>query len=66
MKARVQRIRRKDGSLYQFLGWSVHDADGRWSGDFESWHDAMEWATSFAARVEHWLEVQTRQGRCQE
>ncbi len=40
--------------------WSVREPDGTWSGDFETWTEAMDWATSFASRIEWWLEVQTR------
>ena len=38
--------------------WIVHEPDGYWSGRFNMWAEAMEWATSFASRVEHWLEHQ--------
>ena len=40
--------------------WDVFEPDGSWSGAFASWDEAMYWATSFASRVEHYLEVQTR------
>jgi len=38
--------------------WVVHDPDGSWSATFTTWSEAIRWATSFASRVEHWLEHQ--------
>lgn len=60
-KWRVQRCRRKDGSLYEHVAnWDTFNENGEWQGIHETWADAMEWATSFAAHVEHYLEVETQ------
>ncbi|GAS95478.1 Gp35 [Mycolicibacterium canariasense] len=60
-KWRVQRCRRPDGSLYKHaVNWDTFDGNGEWTGIHATWAEAMEWATSFAAHVEYWLECQTR------
>lgn len=60
-KWRVCRSRRKDGSLYQFMvTWDVFDPSGQWTGHFESWPEAMVWATSIVPHVENYLENRSR------
>lgn len=62
-KWKVQRARRRDGTLYeQAVTWDVHAPDGQWSGTFETWVQAMRWATSLADRIEYWLHAR-RPGR---
>ncbi|AEK07786.1 hypothetical protein FDI59_gp035 [Mycobacterium phage Yoshi] len=57
-KSRVCRSRRKDGSLYVYPIWDVYDSSGEWSGAFDTWPEAMDWATSIATRIEYWLSRQ--------
>jgi hypothetical protein len=38
--------------------WDVYEPNGQWSGTFDSWGEAMLWATSFSTRVESWLSKQ--------
>ena len=35
--------------------WEVFAPDGSPSGAFDSWAEAMQWATSIGDRVEYWL-----------
>lgn len=42
--------------------WLVHEPDGSFSRVFDTWGEAMEWATNFGERVEYWLRNQTRKG----
>lgn len=45
----VRKARRRDGSNFKYLSlWDVYDADGSWSGIFESWGEAMAWADECA------------------
>jgi hypothetical protein len=61
-KWRVCRTRRKDGSLYEHMvTWDAYNPAGSWTGHFESWNEAMDWATSIVPHIEWWLECQTRQ-----
>jgi hypothetical protein len=41
--------------------WEVFDPEGEFSGAFESWAEAMQWATSVADRLEWWLNHQVSQ-----
>jgi hypothetical protein len=36
--------------------WEVFEPDGSLSGAFETWAEAMRWATSISARLEYFLE----------
>jgi hypothetical protein len=35
--------------------WQVFEPSGQWTGTFESWDEAMAWATSITPHIEQWL-----------
>lgn len=56
---KVRLARRKSGDLYSLSrAWNVFEPNDYWSGTFDTWDEAMAWATTFSSRVEHWLEHQ--------
>lgn len=50
-KWRVVRARRKDGTLFTYPIWNIF-LEGEWRGSFETWTEAMEWATNPIVRLE--------------
>jgi hypothetical protein len=34
--------------------WSVFTPEGVWSGDFETFPEAIEWATDWFSRLDYW------------
>ncbi|ACY39944.1 hypothetical protein [Mycobacterium phage LOCARD] len=51
----VRMARKRDGSLYTYRVWNVFNPEGQWSGVFESWDEAMRWATDITAHIEYFL-----------
>lgn len=51
------KIRLWPGSRHTRV-WEVFEPDGSFSGAFESWPEAIEWATSISTRLEYLLEHQ--------
>jgi len=44
--------------LAKIDAWEVFEPDGTFSGAFDTWPEAMQWATSISTRLEYWLEHQ--------
>lgn len=40
--------------------WTVYDTRGHFSGYFETWAEAMVWATSLTDRIQYWLAANAR------
>ncbi|SDD59555.1 hypothetical protein SAMN04488581_2623 [Mycolicibacterium neoaurum] len=60
-KHRVQRCRRKDGTLYTHLAqWDTFNEKGEWTGIHETWQEAMDWVTSPVPHIEWLLEREAR------
>lgn len=51
------RVRLWHGSRYTRI-WEVFDPEGEFSGAFETWREAMRWATSPSYRLQYLLEHQ--------
>lgn len=58
-KWKVRKWRRPNGRTITGI-WEAFEPDGSFSGAFETWAEAMEWATSPVARIEHWLAHQVK------
>ncbi|ASZ72957.1 hypothetical protein I5H33_gp080 [Mycobacterium phage Emma] len=55
-KWKVRLARRRDGSLYTYIRmWNVFTPEGQFSGSFDTWGEAMRWATDITAHVEFFL-----------
>ena len=56
------RVRRWPGSKHASI-WEVFEPNGDMSGAFETWPEAIEWATSIATRVHYFLLESTKGSR---
>lgn len=55
---KVRKWRSKHHPVTLISVWEVFDQDGAFSGAFDNWPEAMQWATSVSTRLEYWLEHQ--------
>jgi hypothetical protein len=55
----VRRVRASTGLCNTVL-YDVHTPEGVWAGVFDTWAEAMTWATNPIERLECWLANQPR------